>query len=339
MKKMKIKFLIMFIIIGLGSAFLFYILSMDRLSKVEDREYDDENINLWGYMPFRKNNQLSKLDEISTLKLNSNLPVLDGATAFFPVYSSFVQAVYPEGDYTSIEDNYYFRGKGPLLCSKTKKAYENLLEGKVDIIFCLEPSDLHLKQIHDNGLNVKFIPIGREAFVFFVNKENPVDNLTIENIRSIYSGKILYWKELNGVEQDIIAFQRPKHSGSQTIFEKIMGNANIIEPQKENIATEMGDIINMIAEYKNFPNAIGYSFLYYSTGMIKNEKIKLLSVNGIFPSDGTIRDGTYPFSENIYAVYIDTYNKNENIEQFIEWILSSQGQTLILESGYIPINK
>jgi phosphate transport system substrate-binding protein len=279
----------------------------------------------YDYAPFYKDNLLVKLDEKSDLEITDNMPFLDGATAFFPVYASFYQTVYPKG----FEDYRIF-------CSKTDKAFEQLWEGKADIIFCFEPSDLQIKKFKDK--NIKLIPIGREAFVFFVNKENPIDNLTIENIRDIYSGKIKNWKKLNGINQDIIAYQRPKNSGSQTILEKIMGNKSIITPHKEYVAYGMDDIIKIIANYRNFQNAIGYSFLFYSTEMVKNDQIKLLSINGIYPSVESIQNGSYPFIEDFYAIYIDSDNKNENIDLFIEWILSNQGQTIISKTGYIPIN-
>jgi phosphate transport system substrate-binding protein len=98
----------------------------------------------------------------------------------------------------------------------------------------------------------------------------------------------------------------------------------------------MGDIINKVAVYRNFSNAIGYSFLFYSTEMVKNDQIKLLSIEGIFPSRETIQNGSYPFSDSFYAIYNDTDNKNRNIESFIEWMLSSQGQELVSKTGYIP---
>jgi phosphate transport system substrate-binding protein len=218
----------------------------------------------------------------------------------------------------------------------TARAYDNLLEGKVDIIFCAAPSDLQIKQFQNNGINLKLIPIGMEAFVFFVNKKNVINNLTVENIQGIYSGKIRNWKELNGVNKSIRAFQRSENSGSQTALENIMDNTPIIDPLRER-AIGMFDIIDYIADYKNFSNAIGFSFLYFSTEMVKNDKIKLLSINGIYPSKETIQNGSYPFSDNFYAIYVDNDEKNENIEKFIEWILSSQGQTLVSKTGYIPI--
>jgi len=71
--------------------------------------------------------------------------------------------------------------------------------------------------------------------------------------------------------------------------------------------------------------------------MVKNDQIKLLSVNGIYPSKETIPDESYPLFENFYAIYIDTAEKNENIAPFINWILSEQGQGLVQKTGYIPL--
>jgi phosphate transport system substrate-binding protein len=304
-----------------------------------------EESDLWKYMPFRQDNMLAKLDEESNLTLTDNLPVLDGATALYPVYASFAQAVYPENEYGALDiwtDHPKIElkiSKDMVLCTTTAGAYDNLFHGKVDIIFCAAPSDAQKKWFYDNEMNLKLVPIGREAFVFFVNKKNSVDNITIKNIQGIYSGEIKNWKELKGDHQSIRAFQMPENSGSQTVLEKVMGDIPIMEPRRENISGGMGDIINRVAVYKNFSNAIGYSFLFYSTEMVKNNQIKLLSIEGIYPSRETIQNGHYPFSDDFYAIYIDTDDKNENIELFIEWILSEQGQELVSKTGYVPIKR
>ena len=281
------------------------------------------------YEPFGEENILPELDEASNFKITENLPVLDGATAFFPVYAAFVQAVYPK--------NRYKYWEGPVFCSRTAEAYIKLLEGEADIIFCLEPSEIQLQQFSNNN-NIKLVPIGREAFVFFVNIRNQINNLTIEDIQGIYSGEIKNWKKVNGANKSILAYQRPKNSGSQTILEKVMGDIPLIRPPVENIKEGMETIIGQVASYKNYNNALGYSFLHYSTDMVKNDQIKILSINGIYPSVEKIRDNSYPFTVNFYAIYKDTENKNDNIEPFIEWMLSKQGQTLISMSGYFPID-
>jgi phosphate transport system substrate-binding protein len=118
-----------------------------------------------------------------------------------------------------------------------------------------------------------------------------------------------------------------------------MDNIPVMQPRRENVSGGMGDIINQVAVYRNFSNAIGYSFLFYSTEMVKNDQIKLLSIDGIYPSRETIQDGSYPFSDSFYAIFIDTDDKNENIEVFIEWMLSGQGQILVSKTGYIPIKR
>jgi phosphate transport system substrate-binding protein len=311
--------------IAAGAAVITY---NNYIQEIPTVAHEEDNF-LYKYVPFNENNMLVKLDEESALTLTDNLPVLDGATALFPVYASFAQAVYPETQHSM--------SKGPVFCNKTDEAYENLLEGKADIIFCAGPSDVQIERFRDSGLELKLVPIGREAFVFFVNKENPVDNLSIENIRGIYSGKIKNWRELNGSNQTIRAFQRPKDSGSQTMLERVMRGTPIMEPRRENVPHGMGDIISQVAVYRNFPNAIGYSFLYFSTKMVKNDHIKLLSIDGIFPSRETIQNNNYPFSADFYAIYTDRNERNENSELFIKWILSRQGQSLISKTGYIPI--
>ncbi|MCL2175128.1 MAG: PstS family phosphate ABC transporter substrate-binding protein [Treponema sp.] len=290
----------------------------------------DEDIYRWNYTPFAKNNSLAKLDNESLFKIDNNLPILDGATALYPVYASFAQAVYPN-DLDDYLDKY-------LMCSRTDGAYENLLQGKADIIFCAQPSQSQMQMFADNSLKLKMIPIGREAFVFFVNSENPVNNLTIDNIKGIYSGKIKNWRKLNGNNKSIKAFQRPENSGSQTMLRKITDYITLEKPRRENVTEGMGGIINQVAVYRNFSNAIGYSFLFYTAEMVKNDKIKLLSIEGVSPTRESIQDNSYPLSDNFYAIYIDNDNKSENTENFIKWILSRQGQYLISETGYTPIS-
>jgi phosphate transport system substrate-binding protein len=305
------------------AVFLYRYSYIDEIPTVSEESYQ------YKYRPFAEDNKLTKLDEKLNLTLTDKLPVLDGATALYPVYASFAQAAYQKNEYGDLASL--------VLVNTTPRAYDNLLKNKADIIFCAAPSDAQKKQFSDNGVNLKLVPIGREAFVFFVNKRNIVDNVTIRDIQEIYSGKIKNWKKLNGANQKIRAFQRPKDSGSQTALEKIMSGFLIMEPRREEVSGGMGGIINQVAVYRNFPNAIGYSFLFYSTEMVKNDQIKLLSVEGVYPSRETIQNGTYPFSDSFYAIYIDTADKNENIELFIEWILSEQGQELVEKTGYTPI--
>jgi phosphate transport system substrate-binding protein len=298
-----------------------------------------DSINRYNYQPFSEKNKLIVLEEDSKLKFDYNLPIIDGATALYPLYAAFVQAVYPKGEYYphSTWDSVNYVYIPPIVgCSRTSEAYDKLINGEVDIIFCAAPSEDQINKARENGFTFNLIPIGKEAFVFFVNKRNPVSNLTTQQIRDIYSGRTTNWNELGGKNKNIRVYQREKNSGSQTMLEAIMGDEVIMEPLKENVISFMLDIITRTSEYRNYNNAIGYSFLFYTTKMVKDKKIKLLSINGITPSTETVKNGTYPYSEYFYAITTNT--KNENINIFIKWILSEPGQYIVKKTGYVPIN-
>lgn len=205
----------------------------------------------------------------------------------------------------------------------------------VDIIFCTEPSEYHLNKAKELGVEFNLTPIGKDAFVFFVNKDNPIENLSSSQIRDIYSGKTKNWYHISGIEKNIIAYQRPENSGSQTALRSVMEETPIMEPIKETIAGGMGDMVNRVSSYRNYENAIGYSFLFFTTEMVIDQEIKLLAIDDITPTKANILNGTYPFSGYFYAITIG--NRNENVNLLIEWILSEQGQYLIERTGYVPI--
>lgn len=303
----------------------------NSFSKVNEQGVD---LNL--YKPFTENNKLAILEEKSTLKLNDDLPRLDGATAFYPLYAAFAQAVYPEGNY----DLYAGKSDTPQIreevtCTTTPYAYTRLIHGDVDLIFAFAPSEKQLLEAKNMGVELKLTPIGKEAFVFFVNSRNKVDNLSTSQIQGIYAGKITNWNELGGKNNKIRAFQRPENSGSQTMLQSLMEGKELMTPPQEDVVAGMGGIIDQTASYRNYKNAIGYSFLYFATEMIQNNEIKLLKVDGVKPDKNTISSGDYPLAPEFYAV--TTGSNNPNIDKFIEWILSPQGQYLVEKTGYTPI--
>ena len=193
------------------------------------------------------------------------------------------------------------------------------------------------------GVELHLTPIGREAFVFFVNAENPVTGLTVEQIQKIYTGEIKNWREVGGKFQKILPYQRAENSGSQTALQRLMGDLPLMEPKKEERIGGMGGIITSVANYRNFKNAIGFSFRFYSTEMVKNDQIRLLALNGVEPTVDTIRDGSYPISSSFYAITASPIGQpapeetNEDLAALINWILSEQGQWLIEETGYVGI--
>ncbi|MBQ8599941.1 MAG: substrate-binding domain-containing protein [Clostridia bacterium] len=278
------------------------------------------------YSPFEES-KVAELEKPATLQLSGlDLPKLDGATAMYPIYSAFFKAVYT--------DHY----ESHITCSTTTKAYDNIITGEADIIFVGGPSEDQKKAAEEAGVELVYTPIGREAFVFFVNSKNPINDITLEKIKGIYSGEITEWNELD-VEKlgKIRAFQRDEGSGSQTALQTLMGDMPLMDPPREDRIDGMGGIISQTADYKNYKNAIGYSFRFYSTEMVQNDQIKLLSVNGIAPTLENIENGTYPIASEFYAV--TRSDADENTKAFVDWILSAEGQALIEKTGYTPLNK
>ncbi|WP_254772902.1 PstS family phosphate ABC transporter substrate-binding protein [Paenibacillus sp. NFR01] len=298
---------------------------IDGLGSVDERE-----VNLHEYQPFANPTKAVRLDEPASYRIGSELPRLDGATALYPLYAAFVQAVYPANTYEPYDEK-----AGPVVCSSTTEAYRRLISGEADIIFAAAPSYAQSKLAKNKGVELKLTPIGREAFVFFVNRKNPVDGLTTRQIKDIYGGKATNWKDVGGADGHIRAFQRNPDSGSQTRLEQIMAGETLMTPPHEDVTSMMAGIIRETSSYRNYKNALGFSFLFYASEMNRSNKIKLLSIDGIAPSAETIRSGEYPYVTEFYAVTAGS--ANPNIQPFLDWILSPQGQKLVEQTGYVAI--
>ena len=300
-----------------------YIISKE----LSEKEASIERLDTYNYEPFTNSTKLTKLRAKPTITFKDRHPTIDGATALYPVYASAVEALYKNINKGNVYEY--------ISSTKTPNAYDNLIDGNVDIIFVAEPSDEQLQRAKENGVELIFTPIAKEAFVFFVNSNNTVNNLNIKDIQNIYSGKVTNWDKLGGKNSKILAFQRPVNSGSQTIMlNHIMKDVKIKKPLEEEYVHGMSGIVREVADYRNIDEAIGYSFRFYTTSMLNENGIKLLNINGITPTIENIKNGTYPFTITTYIV--STKNTSENGKKLIEWFLSKQGQELIKDVGYVP---
>ncbi|MEI0525038.1 substrate-binding domain-containing protein [Brachyspira murdochii] len=326
------------------------------------------------------NSKVVKLTNESSLIITNNFPRLDGEIEFFPIYSAFADAVYkitvtnnkytnmflkqvPFEEYILTNDDgtietIYDRATNSnydtayVLCStiyyNTYKsflydnAYKNLINGKVDIVFGNAPSNKDIEMAKTNNIDFILIPIGKEAFVFFVNSQNKIDNLSKENIKDIYTGKINNWKEVGGYNIKIRAYKMDNIGKWQITFTNFMASMNaennIIKPD-----TKIGFDLNSgftenVKEYRNRKNAIGYSFLFNVHEMINNNEIKTLAIDNIKPNKENIQNGSYTLSTTFYAATTKrALEENPNVQKLIDFILSEQGQYLVEETGYTPI--
>ena len=319
---------IIFLVILLFASFnlSLYGLLTSRLSNNFGSAATAKMIDVGKYLPHEEGSDLPKI--ASTLKLEGDLPVLDGAAALVPVYAAVIHNVYPEGcvKYEGgvfSDDNFYGENFAPdsaMQYKNTVRGYKAIVDGDTDIFLSAAPSEEQKAYAKEQGVELVYVPIGLEAFVFFVNKNNPVDSLTSQQIRDIYACKYTNWSQVGGADRIINPVTRLKGSGSQTTFEKFMGDTEI--GRKSIFAITGG--------------GIGFSFRYYFSTLVGDPSVKLLSVNGVYPDKDSISDGTYPLVSQFYAVYRSD-NQNENVQRLIQWLLSDEGQTLIEECGYVGI--
>lgn len=322
---------------AMGAAAVNYTLKNSDVIPTHHLAYERglSSTDLWAYRINNKDNLLPHLAEGSALRLKEReWLTLDGAEAAFPVYSAFANACY-EGvtdcDAEKLERYVGFHN--------TIYGFERLVEKKADVFFGAMPSAAQRELARQHGEELVLTPIGREAFVFFVHKDNPLQNLNAEDIRDIYSGRARSWQKYTGEDKRILAFQRPENSGSQTLLQHIMGDTPIAPPLKEEYVGGMGGIYSRVAAYNGDNGAIGYSFRFFAGGMTRapeEYRPKFISINGVYPDAASIKDGSYPFTTRLYAITLKSNGKRA-LSRFLQWMQGVQGQEIIEKTGYVKL--
>lgn len=303
-----------------------YLIFTGRLSNNFSSAAQAKMIDVSRYLPHEEDSELPAI--AADLPLKGDLPVLDGAAALVPVYAAIIHNVYPEGSVgyeggVFSDDNFYGENFAPdskMQYKNTVRGFEAVVNGETDLFFSAAPSAEQRQYAKDRGVELVYVPVGLEAFVFFVNEQNPVNGLTVEQIRNIYQGKCTNWSEVGGVNRPINPVSRLRGSGSQSAMDAFIGS---YDPANK-------------SPFALFGASIGFSFRYYMDGIVGNQAVKMLELNGVYPSEENIQNGSYPFIAEFYAVY-RADSQNENIPLLINWLLSPKGQRLIEECGYVAI--
>ena len=245
---------------------------------------------------------------------------------------------------------------GFVFLSTTHSAYEHLIFKKpngssmvasemammdiahpVDLMIGTEPSDEELKMAEENGVKLVIEPVCLDAFVFITHKDNPVTNLSSDQIRAIYKGEITNWKEVGGYDAEIHAYRREKNSGSETGMETLVMKGEAMPAAQEIYTTgEMEGLVRQIGNFESGPQSLGYTYLYYITNLYLDENVKTISVDGTAPIEENIRSGAYPYSTKYYGV-IRGGEENMTGGRFLDWMLSQEGQACIAQAGYITL--
>ena len=296
------------------------------------------------YMVYSENNKLVTLNHEVSLIIESeeDMPILDGAEALYPLYAAYAKNVYKDID--KIETKWLQETEKPYVNGKIV-TFTNSIEGfarllykqefgeGVDMFFGSYPSTEQLEEAKELGIELEITPIGKEAFVFFVDKNNTIDNLTSKQIKAIYHGDIINWKEVGGKNEKILAFQRPKNSGSQTRMEYFMDDISLKEPETYEMVSAMGGVIKKVAQFNNENGALGYTFRYFLEELNQEENVKMLSIDGVYPTLKNIENNSYPLNGNVYLITRKD-DPNPYVSKMIEFILSKDGQEIMYKTGY-----
>lgn len=285
-----------------------------------------------------KNSKLATLDAPASLRIENeaDMPIMDGAEACYPLYAAVAKEVY--ANIAEIEKGHEDdRDNGKIVqFTNTVVGFKRLILEDVDLFFGARPSGEQQFDAREMGVSLEVTPIGKEAFVFFVEADNPIDDISSDDLRAIYHGDITNWAQLGGKDQEIRAFQRPRNSGSQTMMEYFMGDVTLKEPQTYEVFNAMGGVIKKVAQYADEGGALGYSFRYFVEGLSQEKNVKLLKVDGVAPTLENIRNGSYPLTTSLCLITRKN-DPNPYVQQMIDFMLSPQGQELVEKTGYAPL--
>ncbi len=267
-----------------------------------------------------------KEDSTEILFTKETLPRVDASLATQPLMNAFLK------NFTGQTEE-----ELGVEYTNTHPGYVKLINDETDLIVVTEPSEGELALAAENDVELDVTKVVNEGFVFFVNKDNPVDSISMEDLVKIYTGEITNWKELGGNDAEIIAYQRPENSGSQTgLYSLVLKGEQVKIPTvKESVQLSMAGIVDYVASYENSIDAIGFGFYYYVNTMYYNDNLKYLAVDGVKPTYKTIQDGNYPI---LSAYYIVTRkgDDNQNVALLKDAMLSPRGQKVASEAGYVP---
>ncbi len=258
-----------------------------------------------------------------------NFPKMDGSTSMVPMGEAIASVLLGEPR-ENVSDLVQF--------NRTTQSFRNLMAGECDILIVGEPNASVYDEMEEQGFAADIETIATDALIFVVNEDNPVDNLTTEQVRKIYAGEITNWSEVGGNDEPIVAFQRNEGAGSQALMLKlVMGDTPMMEPESAYVAGSMGMLMEVVKEYDNSANAIGYSVYYYAHDMQMAKGLKLLSIDGVAPSPETIRSGAYPHLNAYYCVVPSSAAAGSPNRVLYDWLMTAEGQALLAAEGYVSV--
>jgi phosphate transport system substrate-binding protein len=234
--------------------------------------------------------------------------------------------VYPDiDDYSSFSEKTSVSG--------THGAYMSLINKESDLILVArEPSNYELDAAGLEGVELEIAPVALDAFIFITNTNNPVNSLTTSQIKDIYKNNITNWKEVGGNDSPITPYVRNANSGSQELMEKLVMKG---EPMADWTEAVLSGMAGPFSTLRFDENGLCYTVYYYKEQMVRDQIVKHLSVDGVYPDKKTIGNQSYPYTTFVYAVVRQDLDRTSMAFKVYEALQTKGGKRMIEKSGYI----
>ena len=248
----------------------------------------------------------------SNVKDNSTSVSTDGSTSMEKVIGALGEAFQND---TGISFTYNPTGSG--------SGIQAVSEGRCDIGL----SSRDLKE-EEKASGLTGTVLAYDGIAIIVNPENSVEDLSVETIAKIYTGEITNWSEVGGNDAEIVLIGREAGSGTRDGFESITVTEDACKYRQE--LTSTGDVITTVSQN---PDAIGYA----SVASVK-DTVKAVTVDGVAPTETTIKDGSYVVQRPFVLVTKTDTNLSEAAQKFFDYMTSADANEIISAAGVVPVN-
>lgn len=255
---------------------------------------------------------------IASSALAGNL-VIKGSTTVLPIAQKAAEDFMKKNTTVSISVSGGGSGEG----------VKAIIDGTTDI--ATSSRDMKSEEINlakEKGAEIVKHVVALDCVAPVVHPENKVVDLSLEQLKDIYTGKITNWKDVGGDDKLIVVVSRDTSSGTFEIWhEKVLKKEKVM-PEAQ-MSASSGAVAQIVSKNKF---AIGYVGIGYI-----NKDLKAVKVNGINASADTALDGTFPVSRELY--FFTQKKDNADVTQFVEYVLSAEGQKIVLDEGFVPLKK
>lgn len=302
---------------------------------------EGQKIYLPEYLPSVQSKRLARPANPPSLRITKNYPRMNGEADMLPLYGAIAQAVYDIGNAEDVanqaSENGNDGGQEARKAALSAVGYHWTIRMPIRLLACRdydlvfgdlaaaqEASDREAKEW---GKVLELTPIAYDALVFFVHEDNPVTDLSLAQVRDIYAGVLRSWNDVGGPDARIFAFQTDDSRTQQAMETRVMQGRAMLRP--------LTDEFGHVAEYRNRPDALGYTFLWRAARMFPKGDIRLLTIDGIAPTPENIRSGRYPLASPI--VMASRPSPGKEVAALMEWICGPEGQDLIDRTGFVSL--